>query len=45
LALWLKRNNFPSGYRVLCMNCNHGRKRNGGICPHELHRQKSELAS
>lgn len=20
---WLKSNNFPEGYRVLCMNCNH----------------------
>lgn len=22
-------------YRILCMNCNHGRQRNGGICPHK----------
>lgn len=31
---WLKRNNLPQGYRVLCMNCNfaHGRY---GYCPHE----------
>lgn len=30
---WLKRNNFPEGFRVLCMNCNfsHGRH---GYCPH-----------
>jgi len=30
---WLKRNDFPQGYRVLCMNCNfaHGRY---GYCPH-----------
>jgi hypothetical protein len=26
---------FPSGYRVLCINCNFGRNRNNGICPHE----------
>ena len=22
-------------YRVLCFNCNSGRQRNGGVCPHE----------
>jgi len=20
---WIKRNNFPKGFRILCMNCNH----------------------
>lgn len=31
--IWLKKNHFPIGYRVLCMNCNHS---NGiwGYCPH-----------
>lgn len=30
---WLKENNYPEGYRVLCMNCNfaHGMY---GYCPH-----------
>ncbi len=32
---WLIENNFPSGFRVLCMNCNWGRMINHGICPHE----------
>lgn len=32
---WLKKNNFPKGYTVLCMNCNWA-KRYGGICPHKL---------
>lgn len=32
---WLERNNFPAGFQVLCSNCNHGRHRNGGICPHK----------
>lgn len=32
---WLVRNNFPPGYRLLCSNCNHGRARNGGVCPHQ----------
>lgn len=31
---WLRRNNYPSGFRVSCQNCNSGRYRNGGICPH-----------
>lgn len=34
LYVWLRRNKFPSGFQVLCMNCNLGRYRNGGICPH-----------
>ena len=32
--LWLLRNNFPDGFQVLCMNCNWGKNRNGGVCPH-----------
>lgn len=36
LLLWLIRNNMPSGFRVLCHNCNLGRSFNNGICPHEL---------
>lgn len=30
--LWLKRNNYPKGFQVLCMNCNFA-KGHGG-CPH-----------
>jgi len=26
---------FPDKYQVLCFNCNLGRERNGGVCPHE----------
>ena len=33
--LWLKRNNYPEGFQVLCYNCNCGRARNNGICPHK----------
>jgi len=25
---------FPAKYQVLCMNCNFGKRMNGGICPH-----------
>jgi hypothetical protein len=29
------KHRFPAGFQVLCLNCNHGRFRNGGICPHQ----------
>ena len=32
---WLIKNNFPSGYQILCFNCNCGKSINGGICPHK----------
>ena len=32
---WLRKNGFPSGFQVLCMNCNQGKHRNGGVCPHQ----------
>lgn len=32
---WLKNNGFPTGYQVLCFNCNMGKHLNGGICPHQ----------
>ena len=31
----LKKLGFPSGYQVLCMNCNFGKRMNGGVCPHK----------
>jgi hypothetical protein len=31
----LKRMGYPSGFRVLCWNCNNAREHNDGICPHE----------
>ena len=33
--LWLLKEGFPEGFRILCYNCNAGRYRNGGTCPHE----------
>jgi hypothetical protein len=33
--LWLRKNAFPLGYQVLCMNCQVGKHRNGGVCPHQ----------
>lgn len=32
---WIKRNNYPPSLRLLCHNCNFGREKNGGVCPHE----------
>lgn len=29
-----RRENYPDIYQLLCANCNQGRERNGGICPH-----------
>ncbi len=32
---WLRNKGFPQGdYQILCMNCNWGRWRAGGSCPH-----------
>jgi len=37
IYLWIKKNNFPNGFQVLCMNCNwaKGHSKNH-LCPHEL---------
>lgn len=32
---WLIKNGFPPIVQVLCMNCNFGKQRNGGTCPHQ----------
>ena len=32
---WLKQNNYPPGFQILCLNCNYGKHRNHGICPHQ----------
>lgn len=34
IYLWLKRNNYPQGFGVLCFNCNHA-THVLGYCPHE----------
>ena len=31
---WLRENGYPAGYQTLCSNCNIGKYRNGGFCPH-----------
>jgi hypothetical protein len=37
---WIKRNNFPPGFQVLCWNCNLA-KRYNQVCPHQI--KKSEI--
>jgi len=32
---WIVKNNYPQDLQLLCHNCNYGKYRNGGICPHE----------
>jgi hypothetical protein len=40
---WLKDNNYPPGFQVLCMNCQWG-KMHYGICPHKLYLKKIDDA-
>ncbi len=35
LEKWLIDNNFPNEFQILCYNCNVGKWRNKGICPHK----------
>lgn len=35
LYTWLRRNEYPDRFQVMCYNCNCGRYKNGGICPHK----------
>lgn len=35
LCSWIIRNNFPEEYQIMCYNCNCGREKNDGICPHK----------
>lgn len=32
---WIVDSNYPEGLQTLCMNCNWGRAKNRGICPHK----------
>jgi hypothetical protein len=44
---WFKRNGYPSGFQVLCMNCNaaKGRRGSDGRCPHERERDPMTQAT
>jgi hypothetical protein len=41
---WLIDNNFPEGFRVLCMNCNHSYG-HYGHCPHSSGHSKFQIPS
>lgn len=32
---WVIAQNFPSDLQILCFNCNCGKQRNRGVCPHK----------
>jgi len=34
ICQWLVKQGFPSGFQVLCRNCNFAKFRNKGVCPH-----------
>lgn len=39
LMVWLRANGWPRDrYQLLCSNCNQGKARNGGVCPHQARR-------
>lgn len=35
IAFRLRKQGWPNGYQTLCYNCNCGRAKNRGICPHQ----------
>lgn len=44
LYRWLCTNNFPSNFQTLCHNCNLGKARNKGICPHKENTMQFETS-
>lgn len=42
LYTYLRSHGFPPGYQVLCFNCNLGKARNKGVCPHKSRQEGSE---
>lgn len=40
----LRQKGFPPGFQVLCMNCNFGKARNGGVCPHKSSEGSSTIS-
>lgn len=36
---WVVKHNFPDDLQILCYNCNMGKERNNGTCPHEQNRE------
>ncbi len=40
---WLRDNGYPSGFQVLCFNCNFA-KGHFGECPHEVEKRRASLS-
>jgi hypothetical protein len=36
LIRWIVKNDYPNMFQILCYNCNCGRAKHNGICPHKL---------
>ena len=32
---WLRDNGYPKGFQILCWNCQWGKRKSGGVCPHQ----------
>lgn len=41
---WARSHGYPEWLQLLCANCNHGKLRNGGVCPHEQRRSLREAS-
>jgi hypothetical protein len=35
LLSWIRTHKYPDVFQILCSNCNRGKYRNGGVCPHK----------
>lgn len=40
---WLRKNNYPEGFQLLCYNCNCAQSRFMGICPHKLDQVEAHI--
>lgn len=46
MYLWLQKRGWPrEGFQLLCANCNQGRQRNGGTCPHSARKANPVLGA
>jgi len=36
---WIRDNNYPDGFQILCANCNMAKGKDG-VCPHQEERNK-----
>lgn len=42
---WLQASGYPPGFKIYCATCNTAKQINGGVCPHEIERQKQHVAT